>query len=107
MEAAVQEATGTGVPPDLGMDQIPGPSEVRRAKKTFVELSARANWLVPSFAARVCSSNSNAAVTDVSACAVRWQVWSFPLHAPPQPMNRACGAGSAARMTDIPAIKGM
>ena len=74
MLVTVPEATRTGVPPDFGTDQIPGPSEVRRAKNTFVELSARANWFVPSFATRVCSSNSNAAVTEVSACAVSWHV---------------------------------
>src|SRR5438128_4283233 len=103
MKPAVPEATRTGVPPDLGMDQTAGPSEVRRTKKTFVEFSARANWFVPSFAARVWSSNSKVAVTDVSVCAVSWHVCPFPLHAPPQAMNRACGEATAVRVTGVPA----
>src|SRR5438445_9523485 len=102
MKTAVPEATRAAVPPDLATDQTAGPSAVRRAKKTFVEFSARANRFVPSFAARVWSSNSKAAVTDVSACAVSWHVWPFPLHAPPQAMNRACGDATAVRVKGVP-----
>src|SRR5258706_6048531 len=45
--------------------------------------------LVPSFATRVCTSNWNAAVTEVSLWRVRLQVVAVPLQAPPHPMNRA------------------
>src|SRR5712671_6356025 len=103
MKRAFPVATRTGVPPDFATDQMPGPSEVRRAKKTFVELSASANWFVPSFAARVCSSNSNAAVTELSACAVNWHVCPFPLHAPPHAMKRAWGDATAVSVTGVPA----
>src|SRR5437870_5273256 len=103
MKPAIPEATRTGVPPDLGTDQTAGPSEVRRAKKTFVEFSARANWFVPSFATSVCSTNSKVAVTDVSVCAVSWHVCPFPLHAPPQLMNCACGDATAVSVTGVPA----
>ncbi len=60
---------------------------------------------MPSFATKVCSSNSKAAVTAVSLCTVSWQVAAVPLHAPPQPMKRACGAAVATSVAGLPVAK--
>ena len=64
-------------------------------KKASVELMARVGMLVPSFGTSVSSSNSNAAVTCMSALAVTGHVGAAPVHAPPQPRNRAAAAGNA------------
>src|SRR5262249_22707951 len=104
MKKTLPVATRTAVPPDLGTDQMPAPSNVRRAKKTLVEFSARAKTrLVPSFTASVVSSNSNPAATAVSLCRTSWQELAVPVDAPPHPMKRADVAAEAVRVTEVPA----
>ena len=102
MKLTFPVVTRTAVPPDLGTDQIPTPSKVRRPKKTLVELSARANRFVPTLTASVCSSNSNAAVREVSLCTTSWQDDAVPLQAPPQPMKRADCTAEAVKVTEVP-----
>ena len=46
------------------------------------------------------------AVTEFAAAMLTVQVLAVPLHAPPQPVNRALAVLVAASVTEVPATKG-